>query len=52
MLHLRVRILDVLRGIGALAIPGPLLHKLGLQLAFQHLCDVLAQHGEELVSVE
>lgn len=52
MPHLRVRVLDVLGGIGPLSIPSPLLHQFGGQLALKHLCDILAKHGEELEAVE
>jgi len=38
--------------IGPLTIPCPLVHKLGRQASFQHVDDVLAQHGEELEAVE
>lgn len=35
-----------------LAIPRPLVHKLGRKTSFQHINDVLAQHREELEAVE
>lgn len=52
MPHLSVRVLDVLGRIRSLSIPSPLLYQFGGQLALQHLCDVLAKHGEELEAVE
>lgn len=52
MLHLRVRVFHVLGGIRSLSIPSPLVRQFGLQLALKHLCDVLAEHGEELEAVE
>lgn len=52
VLHLRVGVLHVLRGIRTLAIPSPLLHQLRCQLSLEHLCDVLSEHGEELVAME
>lgn len=52
LLHLTVRILHVLGGIRSLSIPSPLFNQLRFQLALEHLCDVLAQHGEELEAVE
>lgn len=52
VLHLRVRILHILRRIRTLAIPSPLLHQLRFQFPLEHLGDILAQHGEELEAVE
>lgn len=52
MLHLRVRILHILRRVRTLTIPSPLLHKLRRQLTLEHLHHVLAQHREEFVSME
>lgn len=52
MFHLGVRILNVLRRIRALSIPSPLLDQFGLQLALNHLRDVLPKNGEEFISME
>lgn len=38
--------------VGPLAIPRPLVHQLAVQLPFEHLHHVLAQHREELIPVE
>lgn len=37
---------------GSFTVPSPLLLELGLEVVFEHLHDVLAQYGEELVAVE
>lgn len=52
MLHLRVRVFHILGRIRSLSVPGPFLHQFRLQVTLEHLCDILAEHGEELVAVE
>lgn len=50
--HLEARPVGVQARCWPLAVPGPLLLQFGLEVVFQHLHDVLAQDGEELVAVE
>lgn len=50
--HLEARPVRVKTWSGPFTIPGPFLFELGLKVVFEHLHDVLAQHGEELVAVE
>lgn len=50
--HLRIGELAVESCIGPLPVPSPLLLELRLELVLEHLHHVLAQHWEELVSVE
>lgn len=38
--------------IRALPIPRPFVHQMRRELAFKHLHNILAQHGEEFVAVE
>lgn len=51
-LHLHARPVGVSRWIRTLAIPCPLGLQLRRQIALEHLHDILAQNGEELVAVE
>jgi hypothetical protein len=50
--HLKPRPIRVQARRRPLTIPRPLLLQLWFKVVFQHLHDVLAQHGEELVTVE
>lgn len=50
--HLRPRIIRIEIWPWPLPIPAPLLTQLGVQLALEHLNDILPQHREELPPVE
>jgi hypothetical protein len=50
--HFEARPVWVETWCGPLTVPGPFFLELRLQLVFEHLHDVLAENGEELVAVE